>query len=371
MNAHAIETKALRFEAGPYCRLEVDAALLEGKMTAIAGPKGPGKTTLLLLIAGLLKPAGGTIVVRGRPAAEYTRLELATELAMLPQSREALPELTVRELVAFGRTPRLGRFRQRLGEADEREIDWALRQMSMRSCEDRMVHTLSGGERQKALIAMALAQRTGILLLDEPTTYLDIAHQLELMRVLKKLNREAGLTIVMVLHDLQQAAAFCDELIALKAGGIAARGVPSRVITPAFLRDVYEIEAEVRFDEPYPLIIPLPGPAAEEEAILVVTDTYRVASGEGGRLAAYWSAREDLGTMPGFLGMELLQSEKKSAGDEISVITRWRTAEDAAVWQAATSELVPDAAFPAGPAILSHESSLKLVKVRRMPLRRT
>ncbi|MFD2328114.1 ATP-binding cassette domain-containing protein [Cohnella sp. GCM10020058] len=366
----AIETKALRFEAGPYCQLEVDAGVLEGKVTAIVGPNGSGKSTLLHLIAGLLKPAGGTVVVRGRPAAEYTRLELATELAMLPQSREALPELTVRELVAFGRTPRLGRFRQRLGEEDEREIDWALRQMSMRSYEDRMVHTLSGGERQKALIAMALAQKTGILLLDEPTTYLDIAHQLELMRVLKRLNREAGLTIVMVLHDLQQAAAFCDELIALKSGSIAARGVPRRVITSAFLRDVYEIEAEVRFDEPYPLIIPLPEPPAEEEAVMVATDTYRVASGEGERLVAYWSVREDLPAMPGFLGMELLQSEKKSVGDEISVITRWRTAGDADAWREAAADYAADAAYPAEIAIRSHSSSLRLVKVRRMPFQR-
>ncbi|MDI4646969.1 ATP-binding cassette domain-containing protein [Cohnella hashimotonis] len=367
----AIETKALRFEAGPYCQLEVDAAVLEGKVTAIIGPNGSGKSTLLHLIAGLLKPDGGTVIVNGRPAADYTRQAFATTLAMLPQSREALPELTVRELVAFGRTPRLGRFRQRLGEDDEREIDWALRQMSMRSYEDRMVHTLSGGERQKALIAMALAQKTGILLLDEPTTYLDIAHQLELMRVLKKLNREAGLTIVMVLHDLQQAAAFCDELIALKAGSIAARGVPSSVITSAFLRDVYEIEAEVRFGEPYPLIVPLPEPVGEEEAVIVATDTYCVASGEGDRMIAYWSARDDLPAMPGFLGMELLQSEKKSVGDEISVITRWRTAEAADAWKVTSADQESNTAFSETLEIRSHESSLRLVKVRRMPHRRT
>jgi len=256
----AIETRELRYEAGPFRLNDADAAMLEGRVTAIVGPNGSGKSTLLRLIAGLLKPSGGTVVIRGQTAAAYSRMQLARELAMLPQSGESLPELTVRELAAFGRTPRLSRFRQRMTEDDEREIDWALGQMGMRRHEDRMVGTLSGGERQKALIAMALAQRTGILLLDEPTTYLDIAHQLELMRLLAKLNREMGLTVVMVLHDLQQAAAFSHEVIALKRGSIAARGAPREVITPAMLREVFEIEADVRFDEAYPLIIPLPEP---------------------------------------------------------------------------------------------------------------
>lgn len=366
----AIETRGLRYEAGPHCLIEGDIAVKAGKVTSIVGPNGSGKSTLLRMVAGLLKPAEGAVIISGRPSASYSRLELARELAMLQQSREAEPELTVRELVAFGRTPRLGRFRQRLGPDDEREIDWALRQMNIRRHEDRMIHTLSGGERQKALIAMALAQRTGILLLDEPTTYLDIAHQLELMTMLRRLNRESGMTIVMVLHDLQQAAAFSDEVIALKAGQVVARGAPQRVITADFMRDVYEVEAKVRHDGPYPLIIPLLERESETAGgLLVATDIYRVASGAGERLVDYWSQREEIAALPGFLGMELLQNERTDGCDEISVVTRWQSAE---AWQSALEQAGSPltAKLSADFAIVSHERTLRVVKVRRAPFSR-
>ncbi|WP_027091535.1 ABC transporter ATP-binding protein [Cohnella thermotolerans] len=253
----AIETNELRLTAGVFRLSGVSITVPVGQITAIVGPNGSGKSTLLKLIAGLLAPGGGSIVIHGKPLAGYKRAELARELSMLPQSGETLPELTVRELAAYGRSPYHGPFSRRLNAEDEQAIDWALERMNLRRHEDRMARTLSGGERQRALIAMALAQKTGILLLDEPTTYLDIAHQLDLMRVLSGLNREYGLTIVMVLHDLQQAAAFCGHLIAVKEGAVVARGAPQAVITPHFLKAVYDIDAKVRFDEAYPLIIPL------------------------------------------------------------------------------------------------------------------
>jgi len=261
----AIETNELRLAAGSFRLADATLAVPAGQMTAIVGPNGSGKSTLLQLIAGLAAPDGGLVVVGGKPLAGYKRAELARTLTLLPQAGEPLPELTVRELVACGRSPYHGPFRQRLSAEDERAIDWALAEMNLRGYENRMAGTLSGGERQRALIAMALAQQTGIVLLDEPTTYLDIAHQWELMRVLTRLNRDHGLTIVMVLHDLQQAAAFCGHLIAVKDGTVVARGEPRAVVTPHFLKSVFDIEAKVRFDEAYPLIVPLlrSGPASE------------------------------------------------------------------------------------------------------------
>ena len=176
-----------------------------------------------------------------------TAQEIAKEIAVLMQSRTAIPSMTVRELVALDAV-RIVRSGKKARSTDQEAIEWALDVTNSRINENRMLHTLSGGERQKAYIAMALAQKTETIILDEPTTYLDIAHQLDLLELLKQLNKTHGITILMVLHDLQQAAKYCDRLIAMKRGQIYQIGTPKEVLTESFFKEVFGIQAEVHLD---------------------------------------------------------------------------------------------------------------------------
>ncbi|MFH5186254.1 ABC transporter ATP-binding protein [Paenibacillus sp. TAB 01] len=252
----AIETKQISLDVGMFQLKDVNISIPAGKITAIVGPNGSGKSTLLKVLTRLVRPDHGEVYILDRLSRSFTSLEFARTVSMLTQSKSALPDLTVRELITFGRSPHKRMF-VRMNEEDEEAVEWAMQATGTKRLEHRMFHTLSGGEQQKARIAMALAQKTGIILLDEPTTFLDIAHQLDVMEMLQKINLEYRMTIVMVLHDLQQAAHYCHYLLAMKNGKLVTSGEPRHVIHADFLKQVYQINARVSFEDEYPIIIPM------------------------------------------------------------------------------------------------------------------
>ena len=215
----------------------------KGKITAIIGPNGCGKSTTLKAICRINPISAGTITLLGRDVRDYGYKEFARKLAILTQSPQAPADLTVRDLVAMGRFPYRSFFGKTTGE-DRDFIDWALAETSLEPYQHRILSTLSGGERQRAWIAMALAQNPQVLLLDEPTTYLDISHQLEVMKLLFRLNRELGLTVVLVLHDLNQAVQFAHHAVVLQAGTLVTAGYPRDIINVGLLRDVFRVRAE-------------------------------------------------------------------------------------------------------------------------------
>ncbi len=226
---------------------DVDLSLLPGTVTAVVGANGSGKSTLLKGLARLLVPARGAVYLDGKAIDRQPTREVARRLAFLPQRADAPEGLTVRELVALGRFPHRG-WTERLGAGDRDVVEQALRTVSVAHLGDAPVEQLSGGERQRAWIAMALAQETRYLLLDEPTTFLDLRHQIEILDVVERLHRDEGKTVVMVLHDLNLAARYAGRIIALREGRIVASGTPDEVITPARLREVFRIAARVLRD---------------------------------------------------------------------------------------------------------------------------
>jgi iron complex transport system ATP-binding protein len=212
----------------------LDLSIAAGRVTALCGPNGCGKSTLLRTLAGLQPALAGHVDVNGVPLASFRRRALARALTMLAQFNQIPAGLTVRELVAYGRYA-YGGWLRGLSRADRAAIDEALDTSGLADDADRDVGALSGGERQRAWIAMALAQQAPIVLLDEPTTYLDIHHQLDILDALRSLNRARGLTIVWVLHDLNQAAAYSDEIVLMRAGRVVAQGAPDAMLDPARL----------------------------------------------------------------------------------------------------------------------------------------
>lgn len=223
---------------------QLSVTLPANKITALVGPNGCGKSTLLRGLARLLKPRGGTIQLDGKAIHTLPTKELARQLGILPQSPVAPEGLTVRELAAQGRYPHQAWFQQWTAE-DAAHTERALRITGMADLADRPVDALSGGQRQRAWIAMTLAQATPILLLDEPTTFLDMAHQIEVLELLADLKRREGRTIVMVVHDLNHAARYADYVIALAHGAVVTAGAPAEVMTPALIREVFGVEADV------------------------------------------------------------------------------------------------------------------------------
>lgn len=218
----------------------LNLTIASGRITALCGPNGCGKSTLLRTLAGLQPALCGSVEVDGKPLASYRRRALARTLTMLAQFNQIPSGLTVRELVAYGRYA-YGGWLRGLARADHAAIDEALVTSGLADDAARDVATLSGGERQRAWIAMALAQQAPIVLLDEPTTYLDIHHQLDILRELRRLNRERGLTIVWVLHDLNQAAAYSDEIVLMRAGRVIAHGSPDAMLDPLHLNDTFSV----------------------------------------------------------------------------------------------------------------------------------
>lgn len=213
-----------------------------GRITTLIGPNGCGKSTLLLGLAGLAIPQHGEVKLDGKALSSWPRKAVARRIAFLSQTSLAPEGITVKEMVRHGRFPHRSLFGGEQ-EADRVAVEWALSATRLTEFSDRMLTELSGGERQRACIAMALAQQADILLLDEPTTYLDLGHQLEVLELLSELNKTRGMTVVMSLHDLNHAIRYSDHAVVIESGHIAASGVPSEIITPVLLRRVFGIRA--------------------------------------------------------------------------------------------------------------------------------
>jgi iron complex transport system ATP-binding protein len=225
----------------------LNLAIPKSKITVLVGPNGCGKSTLLRGLARLLKPRTGQIYLNDRDIAKLPTRKVAQTLAMLPQNATAPEGLTVRDLVAQGRYP-YQTWWQQWSNVDEKIVEAAIAKTDLRSKADQSLDQLSGGQRQRAWIAMTLAQDTEILLLDEPTTFLDLAHQMEVLDLLRQLNRQEGRTIVMVLHDLNQACRYADYLVAMRQGQIYAQGAPATVMTPEMIQAVFEIDCQIVAD---------------------------------------------------------------------------------------------------------------------------
>ncbi|MBV7506170.1 ABC transporter ATP-binding protein [Bacillus sp. sid0103] len=216
----------------------------KGEITTIIGANGCGKSTILKTLARVHAAKSGIVYLDGKMIHKVPTKEIAKKMAVLPQSPEAPNGLTVYELISFGRSPHQSGF-GRLTDKDRQVIEWALEVTGLSLFADHPVDALSGGQRQRAWIAMAIAQETDLLLLDEPTTYLDMAHQLEILQLLEKLNKEQNRTIVMVIHDLNHASRFSHHMVALRKGTIVKEGSAEEVMTSDVLKAVFQIDAEI------------------------------------------------------------------------------------------------------------------------------
>ena len=215
-----------------------------GRRTAIIGPNGAGKTTLLRAIAGFNTHYTGCIRLDGHDVRDMKPRQLARRMAILPQGATAPPDITVQSLVEYGRFPYRSYFRAGDAQADREAVTWAMQVTHVDSFAGRQVQTLSGGERQRVFLAMALAQQPEILLLDEPTSYLDIAHQLEVMNIVTEINADYGITVIMVLHDINHAMQYADEAAVVHQHHIYAQGRPEEVLNEQLLADVFGVRAE-------------------------------------------------------------------------------------------------------------------------------
>ena len=239
----------------------------DGLLTVIVGPNACGKSTLLRALARIIRPGEGQIVLDGKQIDRVPAREIARTLGLLPQSSVAPEGILVSDLVARGRYPHQT-FLQRWSAADEAAVASAMRTANIEDIASRAVDELSGGQRQRVWIAMVLAQETPLLLLDEPTTFLDIAHQIELLNLLRDLNRRQGRTVVAVLHDLNQACRYADHIVAMRDGRIVAEGDPRSVMTAERVREVFGLSSIV-IDDPVtgdPLIVPLDEPGVVSRA---------------------------------------------------------------------------------------------------------
>lgn len=245
-----VEVKDLEFSYGPETVLDgVNLILERGDFIGIIGPNGSGKSTLLKNMAAILTPAGGEVIINGRALRHWRRRDLARNLALVGQGGGAGFNFTVEELVSMGRHPYLDRFTS-LGKEDRRAVERAMHLTGCYQLRHREIFSLSGGERQRVSLARALAQQTPCLLLDEPTSFLDLGYQVELLELLQSLNRREGLTVAVVMHDLNLAARYCRKLFLLYRGRIFAGGRPDEVLTRGHILEVYRTEVLI---EPHPL----------------------------------------------------------------------------------------------------------------------
>jgi len=259
VSAPALAMERLSFAYGKApILIGIDLSVAAGTITGILGPNGSGKTTLVRLASAALRPAAGRIALFGDDLASLPARERARRVAVVPQETHPVFEFTVEEIVRMGRAPHLGL----LGLEAPR--DRAIAREAMERCEvdqlaPRSFRAISGGERQRVMLARALTQEARLLLLDEPTAFLDLKHRLAVYALLEKLHRESGLTVVVVSHDINLAARHCDRLVLLRCGSIAADGTPAEVLRPEPIRSVYEVDVEVRTDPSSgrPFVIPL------------------------------------------------------------------------------------------------------------------
>ncbi|OUZ09970.1 iron dicitrate ABC transporter ATP-binding protein [Aeromicrobium sp. PE09-221] len=258
-DVHTLHTEQLSLGYGDRVVIDsLDLTIPTGKITTIVGANACGKSTLLRAMARLLAPRTGRVVLDGKELHRLPTKEVARMLGLLPQSPIAPEGIAVADLVGRGRHPHQKVF-ARWSREDEEAVLSALEATGTTDLADRSVDELSGGQRQRVWIAMALAQQTDLLLLDEPTTFLDVTHQIEVLDLLTDLNRQRGTTIVMVLHDLNLAARYADHLIAVAAGALHAAGPPADVLTAATVREVFGLESEVVTDPTSgkPMMLPI------------------------------------------------------------------------------------------------------------------
>lgn len=237
---------------------DLNLIIPQGELTVIIGPNACGKSTLLRTLSRLISPQSGNVLLNGKQINDYATKDVARQLGLLPQSSVAPGDILVEDLVGRGRYPHHHLF-SRWGEADRQAVNEAMQATGISELADRQVDTLSGGQRQRVWIAMVLAQQTPLLLLDEPTTWLDITHQIDLLELMQDLNRKLGRTLVVVLHDLNHACRYATHLIAMGDGKIIAEGPPSKIVTTDLIKNVFGLRCMI-IDDPVshtPLVVPL------------------------------------------------------------------------------------------------------------------
>ena len=240
----AISLENVNFAYNGSFRLEdIDLDIEAGDLTGIIGPNGSGKSTLVKLMAGYIAPDSGRVLIDGQPLAWFKRRAVAQKLAVVSQGIHTDFDFTVEEMVSLGRLPHLGRW-QSEGPGDSQAIEWALDITRLTDFRQRAYNRLSGGEAQRVMVAQALAQQPEILLLDEPTTYMDMAYQQEMFTLMTRLNQQ-GITVVAVLHDVNMAALYCKELVAIRGGRIFAKGAAEEVITRENIKEIYGCTVEI------------------------------------------------------------------------------------------------------------------------------
>lgn len=240
---NVFDIKGLTFSYGTNEVIKgLDLSIKQGKVTTLIGANGCGKSTLFNLITKNLRPNSGEIRLEGKDISQVKLKDFARQVAIVHQYNTAPADISVEKLVAFGRTPYHGFGSPSNSEEDEEKIKRALEITNTEKLKDKAVAQLSGGQKQRVWIAMALAQDTKILFLDEPTTYLDIRYQLQILKLVRKLNEEYGMTVIMVLHDINQSLYYSDEIVAMKDGRITAQGKPEEIITSELIKNVYDVE---------------------------------------------------------------------------------------------------------------------------------
>ena len=254
MDMLRIEDLSLSYGDKPVVQ-NLNLRVKKGQVVSIIGPNASGKSTILKSIAGIIKPVSGKIFIEEKDISKMDSKKLAQTVSILLQQNKNPDDMSIEELVYFGRYPHKKWF-EAFEASDQKIIEEAMKLTNTFALRDKTLETLSGGERQRAWIAMALAQEPDILLFDEPTTYLDLAHQIEFLELVNRLNKETGVTVVLVLHDLNQAARYGNYLFAMKEGKIFAQGSPEEVLNPQNILNIYNIEAKIFNAAGYPVVIP-------------------------------------------------------------------------------------------------------------------
>jgi iron complex transport system ATP-binding protein len=240
-----MEVKKLSFSYGKHQVLkDVSLKIERKKITTILGPNGCGKSTLFYLMTKNLPLNSGEILLDGKNIQEIKLKDFARKVSIVNQGNTIQGDITVESLVSYGRTPFLSMM-QKMGEEDEKYIEWAMDITDVKKFKDQMVSSLSGGQKQRVWIAMALAQNTDILFLDEPTTYLDVRYQIQILELIKRLNQEYHITIVMVLHDINQAIHYSDYIVGFKDGVMVGAGDAEKIVTKDFIKDIYDIDLDI------------------------------------------------------------------------------------------------------------------------------